>query len=321
MDVELKPLTRADTPAWAELLAACEKVDQVGENYDADDLAEEFDDPERDAARDFAGIWRDGQLVGAAAVHPRHEATDVHRVVVEGETHPTHRGTGIGTALLDWGLVRAREAHGERFPDVPGEVLAYGGIDNDAKRDLLASAGFTPQRWFATMERDLAAPVAAWELPGDLDVLGYDDSEPEAVRDAHNEAFRDHWGSTPRSASEWKLHVDDTKNFRPAMSRVAVDRAQPGVVAGYVIMYEYDADTEATGVREAYVGTVGVRRAWRQRGLASALLGAVLEASQQDGYQCAALDVDSDSPTGAFRVYERLGFEVTKRSIAYVLPI
>lgn len=245
----------------------------------------------------------------------------MHRVFIEAETHPAHRGKGIGTALLDWALDRARAVHEALFPDVPGEIHTFGGIDNDAKRELLAGAAFTPQRWFATMERDLSTPVAPWTLPDGLELLGYADAESEAVRDAHNDAFRDHWGYAPRTAEEWRVHVDETKSFRPATSRVAIDPSESNEVVGYVITYEYEADTQATGVRESYVGTVGVRRPWRKRGLASALLGSVLAAAQQAVYERAALDVDSESPTGAFRVYERLGFAVTKRSVAYVLAI
>jgi hypothetical protein len=38
VDVTLRSLARSDIPAWADLLAAIEKVDRTGEHYAAADL-------------------------------------------------------------------------------------------------------------------------------------------------------------------------------------------------------------------------------------------------------------------------------------------
>ncbi|MER3393480.1 MAG: GNAT family N-acetyltransferase, partial [Microcella pacifica] len=66
-----------------------------------------------------------------------------------------------------------------------------------------------------------------------------------------------------------------------------------------------------------YIGLVGTVRPWRRRGLASALLGAVLEAYSLEGLERAVLDVDTESPTGALGVYTALGFTPTTRDVAY----
>ena len=41
-------------------------------------------------------------------------------------------------------------------------------------------------------------------------------------------------------------------------------------IVAYALGYEYEADTEATGIRELYIGQVGTRRDYRGRGLARA---------------------------------------------------
>ena len=68
-------------------------------------------------------------------------------------------------------------------------------------------------------------------------------------------------------------------------------------------------------MREAWIGQLGTRAAWRRRGLASLLLATALTAFRDAGYERAALDVDSENATGALGLYERLGFIVSHRSV------
>jgi ribosomal protein S18 acetylase RimI-like enzyme len=65
------------------------------------------------------------------------------------------------------------------------------------------------------------------------------------------------------------------------------------------------------------VNTVGTRRAWRGKGVASWLITEALRriAEAEDGFQRAILGVDSENPTGALRVYRRLGFSEDVRSV------
>jgi len=46
-----------------------------------------------------------------------------------------------------------------------------------------------------------------------------------------------------------------------------------------------------------------------------------INAVRHDGLTHAGLYVDSDNPTGAVSVYERLGFAVVRRSVTYELII
>jgi ribosomal protein S18 acetylase RimI-like enzyme len=67
--------------------------------------------------------------------------------------------------------------------------------------------------------------------------------------------------------------------------------------------------------------SVFVRRPWRRRGLAAALVGRSLALLRDRGMTSAWLGVDADNPTGALGVYERAGFEVHLRSSAYHKPM
>jgi GNAT superfamily N-acetyltransferase len=101
-----------------------------------------------------------------------------------------------------------------------------------------------------------------------------------------NEAFADHWGSTAVSEETWRRGHTGARAFRPdlfflALADAAEHAARPQVAA-IVLAHHYEADTAVTGRREAWISTIGTRRAWRRRGVATALIGAALgEAKRQ----------------------------------------
>jgi ribosomal protein S18 acetylase RimI-like enzyme len=63
-----------------------------------------------------------------------------------------------------------------------------------------------------------------------------------------------------------------------------------------------------------WIGTLGVRPAWRRRGLGLALLYESFRRFAERGETLAALGVDSENPTGATRLYERAGMRVLWRA-------
>jgi ribosomal protein S18 acetylase RimI-like enzyme len=103
-----------------------------------------------------------------------------------------------------------------------------------------------------------------------------------------------------------------SQGFRAQLSRVAFDG---DAIAGYVLGY---ADNSPDRV---YIGQVGTRRPWRRQGLAGALMGEVMAAAHADGLKFAGLGVDAANPTGAVGVYERIGFRVESRFIAFRKPV
>jgi ribosomal protein S18 acetylase RimI-like enzyme len=65
------------------------------------------------------------------------------------------------------------------------------------------------------------------------------------------------------------------------------------------------------------VNLIGVRPEWRRRGIAEALLRAAFAEFFRRGELRVALGVDAESPTGATRLYERVGMRVFSRTVVY----
>ncbi|MGB9299271.1 MAG: GNAT family N-acetyltransferase, partial [Anaerolineae bacterium] len=84
---------------------------------------------------------------------------------------------------------------------------------------------------------------------------------------------------------------------------------------GFAICHvETEGADDTAGV--GWIVQMGVRPAWRRRGLGRALLCEVMHGLQADGLTSAALEVNIDNHR-AMRLYERLGFERSRRRTSY----
>jgi GNAT superfamily N-acetyltransferase len=228
--------------------------------------------------------------------------------------HPDHRGRGLGTRLLAWAERAALPLHRARYP---GHPLALSVECPEGQGDalaLFAAAGYQQARWFHFMSRDLTGAVPGGRVPEAVRIVGYAAEFSQAARQVREEAFGDDWGSAQTTAENWQ-HFVGHERFRPAFSLLAYLGDEP---VGVLIANEYDAFRRTTGRRECFIATVGVTRAARGRGIASALLGRSLAAAQADGCDVATLYVGADSPTVALTLYEHMGFTKERTSVTLV---
>jgi len=315
-----RPLTTGDAPALARVNAAVEAVDRTGEHFSEQDIRDELEDEVIDLERDsLAALDADGDLVAYARVHARADVRDVDRVRADGAVVPAARGRGLGRRLLAWSEERAERMHRARHPGTSGAVIVVAHESNAGKEALVRAAGYEAIRWEHTMTHALDAALPdVPPTPRGLTLTPFSAERDEAVRRAHCEAFADHWASTPPDPARWARWYTGSRAFRPDVSRLAVDGDQ---VAGYALSYFWAADAAATGVREAFLGQIGVRPAWRRRGLGGLLLAESLRSYQAAGYQRAALAVDTANATGALGLYTRAGFAVNDTWAIWAKPL
>ncbi|MGA8046937.1 MAG: GNAT family N-acetyltransferase [Dermatophilaceae bacterium] len=296
-----------DVGAWHELMNHLAKVDDTGEVFTPEILTEELGEPGFTPETDSWTIWDGDRLVAygivSVSMTPDHEGR-VRCHVGMGGVHQDWRGRGIGRELMGRMEERATALARERHPGTAAYLRASGGVEGAQVRRLLVHRGYAVVRYF----NDLTRPLPGEPLP-DVAVDGYsivsetDDLE-EATLLAHNAAFADHWGATDITAEQW-AHYWRSTSGRPDLSSLAVDD-EGGRVLAYVLASQFVPG-------ELYVTIVGTRPEARGRGLAAACLARTLQRAIGTGeYATARLDVDSASPTGATRLYERLGFRTVR---------
>lgn len=313
----------ADIPAWVTLSEAARVADHEEEVMTEELARHEFEDPLAAISTNSIALVRpDGSLIAWGNVYERLTGASTRRVFVWGRTHPEARGRGIGSAVVGWMTARGEEILAGQPDDLPRYMEAFAGTDRADAIGLFGLHGFAPVRWYFDMRRPFTEPLPdPVELDG-LRLVCYSEGADipdlsERVRQAHNEAFLDHWGSEPLTVEDWDHNFVGNPTFRPDLSLLVLDGDE---IAAYSVNYVAEDDWAATGIRDGWVGQLGVRRAWRKRGLATALLVRSMEVFRSAGLEAATLGVDTENPSGAVGIYERVGFRPFKQSVRFRRP-
>ncbi|WP_370965395.1 GNAT family N-acetyltransferase [Amycolatopsis sp. cg9] len=308
-----RPLTGGDARASADLLNAIEAVDRIGENYTEEDTLQELIDPYTDLERASLAAFDGETLVGYMKVRHQASVREVHRVFLDGGVHPAYRRRGIGTALLEAGVAAAKVVHARHHPGLRLVVDVHKAEHIAGVPELVRSRGFTPARYFQRMEHPLSG-VTDVVVPG-VRIEAWSPSNDEDFRSVRNEAYRDFWGAAPMPADQWRNKIVN-QTFLPEVSFLARDA---GTAVGVLVTMSWEADTAATGVRDAHFMVVGTLREHRRRGVAGALLAHALRAAGRLGHDRASLNVDSADPAGASGVFVKAGFTPTRRYVRWAL--
>ncbi|MFX0539529.1 N-acetyltransferase family protein [Ornithinimicrobium sp. Y1847] len=318
-DLQWRRLSADSVPDWTALLNHLAVADGTEEFVNEPDLLESLSAPHHDPELDTWGVWDGAQMVawGATIVPlaPDHEGQA--RGYVNAGVHADHRGRGIGTEITSRLEARAQELMAQRLPDTAGYLSAGGGLDGSDSRKFLTERGYAVVRYFNLLARPLSKEqvIEVPEIQG-VELVTPGPEHEMDVHAAHVAAFRDHWGSGPTSPENWHQNWH-ASSARPATSTLAIARGgeHDGQVLAYVLTGQW-VD------RESYINLVGTVPHARGRGLAAAALARTIELATQAGeYDVIELDVDSESPTGATRLYERLGFTLKHRSAAMRRPL
>lgn len=314
--VARRPDTALDFPAIAELITAA----NVHDGFDWIPTAETIDHqwrltPGFEPARDVVLVEIDERLAAFARVTWRARAGKViHQLEVT--VRPEHRRRRIGSALIDWAERRARSAIDEGVggpTDLPHFLGGWAETEIPGVSAFAAHHGYAPIRFYFSMLRDLSQPIPAVPLPAGLEIRPVREADHRAIWDADVEAFQDHFESGVRTEEDFVSFFTDP-DADTSMWLVAWDGTE---VAGSVMNAVHPTENAAFGYSRGWLEHVSVRRAWRGRGLASALIGRSLVLLRDRGLTQAALGVDGENPTGALKVYERMGFVVHRRAEAF----
>ncbi|MEV6242857.1 GNAT family N-acetyltransferase [Lentzea sp. NPDC051838] len=307
-----RPLTRDDAQASADLLNAIEVVDQIGENYTAEDTLTELVDPSADLERASLCAFDGDVMVGYMKVRHKPSASVVHRVIVDGGVHPSYRRRGIGSRLLEAGIAAAQVVHALHHPGLQLVVEMLKAEKIAGLSELASSLGFAPVRYYQRMEHPLDSLPRVAE---DLRIEAWTAENDEDFRFVRNEAYADYWGTAPMPADLWQNKITN-QTFRPAASFLLRDGG--GAPVSVLVTMHWEADTSYTGIRDAHFMVIGTRPSYRQQGFASALIGYALAAVAVQGYDRASLSVESAAE--APRFFEKAGFEPKMRYVRWALP-
>ncbi len=245
-----------------------------------------------------------GQIVGYEEFSNRH----VHaKYSGDGYVHPDYLGRGIGTAMLRALDERALEEMKLAEPDLRVYIRNGLAAGDTYGREMHEAQGYQPIRFSWHMEINLTEAPSAPVWPEGVEVRPFVlDDHNQAVFEAHEEAFSDHWGHTPGTYADWQTRMTHHEDFDPSLWFIAWDGDQ---IAGYSLC------RYRMGI--GWVGSLGVRRPWRKHGLGMALLLHSFGEFHKRGMNTIGLGVDASNPTGATRLYQKAGMKITAEYVIY----
>lgn len=234
-----------------------------------------------------------------------------------GHVVPEWRRRGIGGSMYALNERRIRQIAAGHATDLPRFIQSAARDTAVGNEALLRANGFEPVRHSYEMGRDLAQPIGSTELPAGIEVCATLPEHYRQVWDADLEAFRDHWGFREPSEEDYQGWLS-WPNFAPQLWQVAWEGDQ---IVGMVQNFINPEENDRLKVRRGYTEGISVRRPWRKRGIASALINRSLIMFRELGMTEAALGVDTENTSGALRVYEACGFRPLSRGTTYRKPL
>lgn len=259
----------------------------------------------------------DGQLVAYNRLFWDTELDGTRVCFHVGFVLPEWRGRGLGRSLLHWAEARARQVYAAAGGAAPTFATAEVQDTMVGLTRLLEAEGYTPVRYGYHMETPDLDHIPDVPLPAGIAIRPARPEHYRAVWEASVEALRDHWGATESAEGDF-AHFLQHPMTQPELWVVAWDGEE---VAGSILNFINHAANTRSGRRLGYTEGISVRRPWRRRGLARAMLARSMALHKAHGMTQAALGVDTENPSGALRLYESMGYVVQGRETVYRKPL
>ncbi len=231
---------------------------------------------------------------------------------------PEYRGQGVWSEMVRESETRLQEIASRHPPATKRYFQAWATESQIDWINVLENAGYQAVRHFHNMLYTLNS-IPVREMPKGLD-----------VRPAQKEHYRSIWEAQKEVQAELFEYVaehwrDDNYNawlndrsHTPELWQVAWDGDQ---VAGMILPRISEAENHETGRKKGYAEHVFVRKPWRKRGLAGALMAQSLQTLKMHGMDEVELGVDTENDSHAFAFYERMGFQTFSTDIWFRKPM
>ena len=270
-DFTIRPARAEDTEAVFELYA-----DWQRSNYGQVEMGREMYASILASADGAFVAELEGRIVGEA---------DASGGWIDLGVEPSVRRRGIGTALL-------REAEAA----ATAEPTLLTALQSDPPGARFAQANGYDKAWEVwLMGIDLpdAIPEPEWPEGVSVRTYGGEDAEAREIKDLLDLAYAEEFHHQPATFEHWSRFMFEDPMFDANVWFLAVAE---GKIVGAALNWD-----------EGYIKDLVVHPEWRGRGLGKALVHQTFREFKQRGLPRVTLKTDSNNPTDAWRLYERVG--------------
>ena len=310
---QLRQATHSDLPEIAALLSEGLSFDGLVFVQTAEELAEEFDGTYCDLDQDVIVAIYKSSIIGVGYTIFLPSETKEERCYIFGTTKPEYRNNGVGTAVMKWATEHGESLLRSTKRTLPKYLRSDISATNSTAGSLFQSFNMSPVRWNDDLIIDLANSPEVFTAT-EYSIVPWDSSRDEEARITKNQAFMDHWGSTPTSEEGWEQLVHGS-TARLEQSFFALDQNEK--IIGVLLSHRYESDDEVLGKRIGWIDKLATLSEHRKKSVGKSLITHALAAYQRDGLTHAALDVDTENPTGAYGLYTAVGFSTFRGKVTY----
>jgi len=308
---------KADYPCILDIVNTCTKADGEDSVFTLESVAYNYDHLERcDPFTDMIFAEVDGNAVGYGRVTWFQDNQGRYGYNPFGWIKPAWRRKGIGTAILKHNENRLAQI-ASQHPD--GAEKYFQSYYNDLEigtAALLKVNGYREVRWAYRMNRPTSDPLPEAQLPAHLEVRPSIKEHFRPVWNALQDAFSESWGFVAGTEETYNRWIKDP-DFNPNLWKVAWDGNE---VAGMVLNFT-TADDASAGLKRGWTDPICVRKPWRRLGVARSLLVQSIQMFRELGYKETALGVDTQNPNQALRLYESVGYKMTRKTTVLQKPL
>lgn len=308
----VKMIKVVEASAEADKIERADTLEDVANNYSHLTNC----DPYQDMI--FAEI--DGEVIGYTRGWWIDETNGPLIYPTVGFITPAWRRKGIGRRMLQWIENRLKKISLSHAAEREKYFQAFVGEAQAGLITMLEKTGYNPTRHFYEMIRPTLDNIPDFPLPQGLEVRPVSPDHYRAIWDADMEAFQDHWGFSAPTEEDYQSWLTNKTTFQPQLWKIAWDVAT-NQVAGQVKSFINFEENKKFGRKRGFTEFISVRRPWRKKGLARALIVQSLYAQKEAGMNESALGVDTENLSGATHVYEDCGFQVVKQNTIYRKPL
>ena len=311
---------KPDFKDLAEVIQKSRDADRYEEVATAKDVSEDFSHLQNcDPFADMLHVRIGDTLVGFCRCewHSRPEGVRTY----EHSAHlvPEWRLKGLRKVMLRENERRLREIASAHPSNYRRFIETRANSAKNPWKSLLEAEGYRPFRHNIQMVRPLVEQIPVMPTPDGLVVRPFQEEQLLSIWKAGEEAFREEPNYTEEMWNEESLmSFTRWRAFAPEIWQVAWDGDE---VAGAVINMIDHEENRKYGRNWGYALSIFVRKPYRNRGLAGALLARSLAVLKEQGVDVATLVVDSENPSGALRLYERMGFSEFDHYVRYRKPL
>ncbi|MCK4757338.1 MAG: GNAT family N-acetyltransferase [Thermoplasmata archaeon] len=307
-----------DFQGMVDIVTASKFIDKIELAWSVEDLERSYKHPINFVPeKDVLIVTIKGKIIGEARVWWMQGLDKIRNYSFTARLVPEWRGKGIREAMFKWCEDRARQIAKTHPKEEVGEFYIWASEFEKEWTCIIEKNEYKPHTFSFRMIRPNLDNIPDCPLPEGLEIRPILPEQMRALWDADREANKD--GFEPADWPE-ELYIQwlNEPIFKPEYYIVAWDGDR---IAGAVQNHFDPEENIEFNRKRGYTENIHVGRQWRGQGLAKAMIAISFKLLKDLGMEDASLNVEADNPTGALKLYTKMGFEIEKKVTHYKKPL